>query len=135
MTFILADPIRGATAASLGSAGGGLGFSGIPGVAVGLVTFTQANPSANFVGISNGGTSGNSPNWLVTSSTVPPLRTAPRHIQVVVTSGSMTVSVDGVQVLSQAVTLPPNVLVGFSGGTGGLFDLHAVSNVSIISTP
>jgi hypothetical protein len=43
----------------------------------------------------------------------------------------MTVSVDGVQYLSQAVTLGSNVLLGFGGGTGGKTDIHSVKNVVI----
>src|SRR3977135_950102 len=97
----------------------------------------SGNPSANFVGISDGQTTPGGPlHWLVTSTTaqnLPSLRSATRHVKVTVASGVMTVSVDGVQYLSQAVTLPPNVLVGFGGGTGGLTDVHSVKNVVITS--
>ncbi len=36
--------------------------------------------------------------------------------------------------LSYATALPPAVLVGFTGGTGGENDVHAVQNVTIIAT-
>jgi hypothetical protein len=44
------------------------------------------------------------------------------------------VSVDGVQVINVAVTLPPSVLIGFSGGTGGSTDVHTISNTTIITS-
>jgi hypothetical protein len=47
---------------------------------------------------------------------------------VTVASGTLTVFIDGTQVLQRAVALPPRVLVGLTGGTGGLTDRHAVSS-------
>jgi hypothetical protein len=133
MTFVMADP-AGATPTSLGSSGSGLGFSGIPGWAVGLLTF-QSGAAANLVGISNGGPANGSPNWVATTTNVPALRPATHHVQVTVSSGTMTVKVDGAVVLTQAVTLTAKVLVGFTGGSGGLYDQHAVANVQINAGP
>jgi Bacterial lectin/Abnormal spindle-like microcephaly-assoc'd, ASPM-SPD-2-Hydin len=131
LTFVLANPAAGATPTSLGDSGGGLGFLGTPGVAVALDTYKNAvNPSANFVGITDGPAAGGL-HWLATSTAVPNLRSATRHVKVTVAAGVMTVSVDGTQYLSQAVTLGANVLVGFGGGTGGLTDVHSVKNVVI----
>ncbi len=61
---------------------------------------------------------------------MPALR-AKRHVVVEVLGGVLTVKVEGVQVISQAVTLPPQVLLGFSGGSGGATDNHQVSNVAV----
>jgi hypothetical protein len=69
--------------------------------------------------------------WLATSTAVPNLRSAVRHVTVTVNAGVMTVSIDGTQYLSQAVTLGSSVLIGFGGGTGGLTDIHSVKNVAI----
>ena len=137
LTLALASPSAGATASSLGASGGGLGFAGIPGIAVALDTYRNAaNPSANFVGITSGaGQAVDLLNWLATSSSVPPLRGTPHHVTVTVLQGLMTVAIDGVTYLSTFVTLPANVLVGFTGGSGGLTDSHAVSNVSISAAP
>jgi len=51
---LFADPDRGGHRHSLAVGGGGLGYSGIPGIAVGLDTFQNADdPSSNFVAVSN----------------------------------------------------------------------------------
>jgi iron transport multicopper oxidase len=132
-TLVLADPSKGATATSLGYRGGGLGFSGIPGTAVALVTYQSVGaPSANFAGITDGptATAPDAMHWLATSTAVPSLR-ATRHVKIEILNGTMTVWIEGTQVLSQAVTLPTQALLGFSGGSGGLTDNHQVSNVTI----
>jgi Legume-like lectin family/Protein of unknown function (DUF1573)/PQQ-like domain len=132
-TLVLADPSKGATATSLGYRGGGLGFSGIPGIAVALVTYQSAGaPSANFTGFTDGPTSTapDAMHWLATSTAVPSLR-ATRHVKVEVLNGTITVWIEGTQVLSQVLTLPAQALLGFSGGSGGLTDNHQVSNVTI----
>jgi hypothetical protein len=117
---------------SIGVAGGGLGFSGLPGVAVALVTYKQATyPSNNFVGVATGG-SGSTLSFAATSSTIANLRTGTHTVDVTVgQSGQVTVVIDGSQALSTTVAVPQNVLVGFSAGTGGLDDVHSVSNVVI----
>ncbi|MGN6188773.1 MAG: Ig-like domain-containing protein, partial [Conexibacter sp.] len=131
-TLVLADAAV-AKPSALGASGGGLGYSGIPGIAVALDTYKGAvDPSSNFVGIANG-TNGAVDRlfWLATSTTIPNLRTATRHVVVDVNAGVMTVKIDGVQYLSQAVTLPPKVLLGFTGATGWVLDNHQVSNVVV----
>jgi Bacterial lectin/Abnormal spindle-like microcephaly-assoc'd, ASPM-SPD-2-Hydin/PQQ-like domain len=131
-TLVLADAAA-TRATALGATGGGLGYTGIPGIAVALDTYKGAvDPSANFVGIANG-TSGATDRlaWLSTSTAIPNLRTATRHVVVDINNGVVTVSIDGTQYLSQAVTLPPNVLLGFTGATGAVVDNHQVSNVVI----
>ena len=135
LTFILGNPAAGATPTSLGDGGGGLGFGdGPPGIAVTLDTFkSTGDPSANFVGITDGYAATGGFHYLATSTAVPNLRSATRHVKVTVAAGLMTVSVDGVQYMSQPVTLGANVLVGFGGGTGGATDIHSVKNVVITS--
>jgi len=131
-TLVLADAAV-ARPTALGASGGALGYGGIPGIAVALDTYKGAvDPSANFVGIANG-TNGAVDRlfWLATSSAIPNLRTATRHVVVDVNGGVMTVKLDGTQVLSQAVSLPPNVLLGFTGATGWVLDNHQVSNVVV----
>lgn len=131
-TLVLADAAA-ARPTALGPSGGALGYSGIPGIAVAFDTYRgTVDPSANFVGIANG-TNGAADQlaWLATSSAIPNLRTATRHVVVDLDAGVLSVSIDGTQYLSQAVSLAPNVLLGFTGATGWVLDNHQVSNVVI----
>jgi hypothetical protein len=133
MAFGLGNPAAGATATSLGAYGGGLGWSGIAGLAVALDTYDNgaADPSANFAGVS---TSRNSAGLLYdqTTTSVPAFSGATRHVRVRLLSGQLTVTVAGVQVLQRAVTLPSQVLIGFAAGTGGVRpESHSVRNVVI----
>jgi hypothetical protein len=136
LALVLAD---GATApTALGPVGGALGFSGIHGVAVALDTYQNAaNPSANFVGVTDGAVTMTDPgllHWLTTDTVVPPLR-ATHTVTVTLSGGTLAVSMDGTTLLSTAVTVGPNVLIGFAGGTGTLTDTHAVSGVTITAAP
>jgi len=131
-TFMLANASVPSTA--LGGSGYGLGLAGIPGIAVALDTHKSAgNPSTNFVGITDGAVAGSSPpvlHWLATNTSVPALR-ANHRVQVTLKSGLLTVAIDGVQVLSLAVTVGPQVRVGFTASTGAQTDIHSVSNVLV----
>ena len=133
LTFVLADPSAPAT--SLGASGGGLGFSGVPGIAVALDTYQNAvNPSANFVGITDGPAAAGVPDqmhWLATSTTAPDLRTGTHVVAVSLVAGVLTVSIDGVRAVSSPVTVGPDVLLGFTGSDGNLTDTHSVSNVAV----
>lgn len=131
LAFVLLDAAK-ATAHSLGFAGGGLGYSGLPGVAVALRTWQNpGEPSNNFVAIADQGTRDRL-HYLATATGVPNLRSGSHAIGVTVSAaGHLVVTVDGKQVLDTAVSLPPNVLVGFTGATGGATDVHTVNGVSI----
>ncbi len=135
LTLAFANPASGAGA--LGRTGGGLGFSGIGGVAVALDTYQNAaNPSANFAGITDGSpTSSDLLHWLATATNAPALRGSPHHVVATLQAGTLTVSIDGTRYLSTPVTLPPEVLVGFTAGTGGLTDVHSVANVHVTGIP
>jgi iron transport multicopper oxidase len=131
-TVTFADATK-ATPASLGYKGGGLGFSGITGIAVAFDTYKNSvNPSNNFVGITNGpGSAKDLMHWLATATAIPGLRSAVRHIKVEALNGTVTVWIDGAQVLSAAVALPPKVLLGFTGATGGYTDTHQAAKVVV----
>jgi hypothetical protein len=130
LSFMLLDPAR-ATPSSLGDPGGGIGYEGLAGVAVCFLTYAHPGyPSDNFVGVATGG-SGGTLTFAGTSTNIAPLRSGTHTVEVTVSGGNLLVKVDGTQVLSVAVALPANALVGFSGGTGGLTDVHTVSNVAI----
>ena len=136
LALVFGDASRGATPTSVGQGGGGLGFSGIPGVAVALDTFKNAaNPSSNFAGVSDGpvSTAADLLHWLATANLATSLENATNHIKVVTTSTTLTVFVNGTQVLSTNVTLPTSAYLGFSGGTGGLTDRHAIAHLVVSS--
>jgi len=139
LAFVLADPTRGALATSLGAEGGGLGFGGIPGIAVALDEYKGTGaPSNNFAGISDGPTSTSIPgvlHWLSTANLALPLQNATNKIKITTTNGTtLAVSYNGTQVLSQAVSLPSSAYLGFSGGTGGANNRHAVAHVVVKGT-
>jgi hypothetical protein len=101
---------------------------------VALDTYQNAaNPSANFVGITNGGLTPASDqlHWLATTNAVPPLRGTAVHVVALLSRGVLTVVVNGREVLTRAVAVSSHVLIGFTGGSGGLTDRHAVSNVTV----
>ncbi len=135
LTFMLADATAGQPI--LGVTGGGLGFSGNKGLAVALDTYhNQVNPSANFVGVATGaGPSPDTLTWGATATNVASLRGTPVHVSVTTTTSGLNVTVNGAQVITYTGTIPSNVYVGFTGGTGGLTDRHAVENVAITAGP
>ena len=132
LTFALLDATQ-ATPSALGAPGGGLGFSGLPGVAVSLQTDWNAQSnSTNFTGIVIGAGSGaDNVTYTATAAVPTPLRTGTHTVTVTASGGNLVVTVDGTQLLDTAVTLPPQVLVGFTAGTGSLTDVHTVSGVQI----
>src|SRR5205814_1550177 len=107
LTFMLLDAAA-AKPTALGAGGGGMGFAGLPGVAVAFTTYGQpGDPSNNFIGVSAGG-NGRNLKYLATSTNVPNLRSGTHAVQVVVGADgqSLTVVVDQAQVLQAAVQLP-----------------------------
>ncbi len=131
LTFTLADASTTQPTA-LGAAGGGEGFAGIDGIAVSLDTNKNAaDPSNNFVGIATTSPAVQSLHYLTTNSSIASLRNKRHHFVVTTTATGLTVTMDGTQVINATTTLPPNVLVGFTGTTSARNDLHKVMNVSI----
>jgi hypothetical protein len=132
MTFAMLDAAA-ATAKSLGQPGSGLGFRGLAGVAVTFDTYKGGNdPSNNFIGLTTGAVD-NQLTYVATATNIPQLRTGTHNVVIQTTGGTVTVSIDGTQVLSAAVSLPGSVLASFTGGTGGAADEHIVRNVTISS--
>ena len=130
LTFMLLDPTK-SSPSSVGSNGAGLGFAGLTGVAVAFVTHAQSGiTSNNFAGIETGTAAGAT---FVTSSTaVPNLRSGTHEVTVAVVGGSLVVTIDGSALFTTPVAaIPATGLVGFSGATGGLTDVHSVSGLHI----
>lgn len=133
MTLALLDP-GSAGVTALGSDGAGLGWAGQSGVAVALVTNPSGTePSSPFVGVATG-SSGGQPTFAATSTAIPDLRSGTHAVQVSVSGQTVTVDIDGQQVLVTTLpagTIPASVLPGFTASTGTLTDSHAISDVGI----
>jgi len=125
----------------LGDTGGGLGFSGIDGLALAFDTYQNGtDPSANFLGLTKGPASPAVPDdlaWLSTNTDIPALATTPpvtHRVRAYVSAGVLYVTFDTKTKLTiAAASLPDSVFVGFTDGTGSYADRHAVSNISIVS--
>jgi hypothetical protein len=132
LTFALLNPAQ-ATSAALGGNGGELGFGGLPGVAVTLVTYQSTGyPSSNFVAISTGTSNG-----LLTFQTfargIPLLRSGTHTVMVQVVDGDvLIVWLDGEQVLQRAEPgLTATSLLAFTAGTSNVTDVHTIRNAAI----
>jgi hypothetical protein len=137
LTFALVDAAKG-TPGGVGAGGGGLGFSGLPGIAVALDTFQNAQAgSANFVGITTGpaaGAASTSVTYLATAPVPASLRTGTHQVTVAVNAGTISVYVDGAKLLAYkpaAGLIPAYAYAGFTAGTGGSTDVHTVGGVTI----
>jgi hypothetical protein len=141
MTLALADVAAGAKPTDFGDSGGGLGYtsapccSGIKGIAIALDTSKNANdPSGNFLGVATGGQIDRM-TWAVTKTDGVPTWVGAKHrIGVVVAANTLTVSVDGNEVLRTTADTPPipkQVLVGFTGANGTNKSRHLVTNLVV----
>lgn len=130
LTLAFVDPSAGMQAA--GANQGGRGFGGLVGTAVVLGTSkTSGDPGSNFMGIATGWASNHLTYAQTTTTRMSRLTTAPHHVVATVADGRLTVTYDGTQVLTSAVTLPSKVLVGFTGSSSSKSNAQQVSNVTI----
>jgi hypothetical protein len=123
----------GTRATSVGTNGQGLGFAGLHGLAVVLGTQqVPGAPSADFAGIETG-TAGGAPSFVATKDLTGSvsLRAGTHTVTVSVKAGKLVLTIDGVAVLTQAVTLAPSAYVAFTGSTGGMTDQHLVQDAAI----
>jgi hypothetical protein len=126
MTFTFLDGY--AYGGYAGADGGGLGYSGLNGVAVTMDTWmNDADPSSNFMGIATSGT-GSAITYAATNTSVPSLRTTHAY-DIAYNAGQLVVKVDGVQYFNQTIALPAVIMPSFTAGTGGASDQHSVSNI------
>jgi hypothetical protein len=133
VTLCLLDASKAATTA-LGRGRGELGFGGLPGAAVVLDTGRFAgDPSGNFAAIATS-TADTNMKLTATTSAIPNLKNGSHAIGVTVTGRTVTVSVDGKQVLSAALAknaIPATALIGFTGSTGQLAGSQVVSGAAV----
>lgn len=120
---VFGDPALGATTSSLGYGGGGLGAQSIPGVVLLFDDYRpQGNPTAPYFAIGRGETKLWENPFLYSNSNIPALAKAGQAIShkygVSFANGIMTVTMDGVQIFSGAVALPPSSYVYVTAGDG-----------------
>ena len=129
MTLALLDATT-AKATALGAGGQGLGWAGLKGIAVVLATKQMpGTPAGSWVGISAGSANG-MPTFIATKA-LGSLQGGAHRVTVSLSSGTLTVTIDGVMVLTHAVTAPAKALVAYTAGTGNSTNLHIVRNAAI----
>ena len=140
-TLVFGDPSTGATTTSLGTQGMGLGASGIPGSLFGFDTYHNAgDPMVPYVGVGRSDAGLFENPWFNVNTSIPTLVAVSQSIShdytISVIQGQMTVTLDGVQVMSGSVALPPVAYMYFTASTGGSFEQAVISNVTCsISVP
>jgi len=140
-TLVFGDPSTGATTTSLGTQGMGLGASGIPGSLFGFDTYHNAgDPMVPYVGVGRSDAGLFENPWFNVNTSIPTLVAVSQSIShdytITIIQGQMTVTLDGVQVMSGSVALPAVAYMYFTASTGGSFEQAVISNVTCsISVP
>lgn len=140
-TLVFGDPSLGATPTSLGTQGMGLGASGIPGSLFGFDTYHNAgDPMVPYVGVGRSDAALFEKPWFNVNTSIPTLVAVGQSIShdytISIIQGQMTVTLDGVQVMSGSVALPAVAYMYFTASTGGSFEQAVISNVAVsISVP
>jgi hypothetical protein len=165
-TMILADPSQGATTSSMGRTGEGLGAAGIPGFVLGFDTYQNGNDNGGplentcsdntngacdpitvpYMAVGQGATNlwenpwtyvnGNLDTASSTDYSVGTFANATHSYVVTVVSGIMTVTMDGHELFTGKVPLPPVAYLGFTASTGGAMESVTISSLSAtVSAP
>src|SRR5258708_3496976 len=139
--LVLGDPSLGATPTSTGQPGQGLGAEGIPAFVLGFDTYLNTgDPPIPYLGVGRGEFELWENPWVNVNSNIPALAALGASIShdytVAIAQGQMTVTMDGTQVFSGSVTVPPVAYLYFTASTGGLYEQAVISNLSVsVSAP
>jgi len=141
---VLGDPSLGATPTSIGFAGEGLGARGIPGLVIAFDDFENdwngsdfpQDPQVPYLGVGRGDALWENPYFLV-STNIPPLadpsgQTISHDYVLHIVNGHMTVAIDGTQVLSGDVNVPPVAYLYATASTGASWEKTVISNISAV---
>jgi hypothetical protein len=165
-TLVLADPSQGATTSTLGLAGSGLGAMGIPGFVLGFDTYQngdlQGDPGCTYdadgttvpcdpvavpyMAVGHGATNlwenpwtfvnGNLNTQSSTDYAINTFANATHSYVVTVVNSVMTVTMDGYELFTGTVSLPPAAYLGFTASTGGSMESVTVSGLTAtVSAP
>ncbi len=138
---VLGDPSLGATPTSLGATGMGLGAKGIPGLVFAFDTYHNAgDPPVPYLGVGRGEAAQFENPWFAVNTSIPTLvaggMTITHDYTVSLVQGQLTVTLDGVQVVSGTVMPPPVAYLYVTASTGGSYEDTVISNVSAtVSVP
>jgi Immunoglobulin I-set domain len=140
-TVVFGDPSLGATPTSKGASGMGLGAKGIPGTVFGFDTYHNAGEwPVPYVGVGRGEAPLFENPWFNVNTSIPVLvadgMTISHDYTITIEQGQLTETLDGVQVLSGAVTVPAVAYFYITASTGGSYEQAVISNVSAtVSVP
>jgi hypothetical protein len=139
-TVVLGDPTLGATPSSVGLPGQGLAAEGIPGFVLALDDYHNAlEYPVPYFAYGRGETALWENPWLGVNTTIPAVAvlgsTISHDYTLSLVQGKMTVTMDGVQVFSADVSVPPVAYFYVTSSTGGKFEQTIVSNVSAVVSP
>jgi hypothetical protein len=144
---VLGDPSLGATTTSLGATGKGLGAEGIPGFVLAFDDYY--NPSAagfpgdpgsytnpTYLGVGRGETALWEDPYFNVNTNLPgganalsaPGKTVSHAYVVSIVQGNMTVTMDGSQVFSGSISVPPVAYLYVTASTGASYEQTVISN-------
>jgi len=139
--LVFGDPSLGATLTTVGDSGSGLGAEGIPGAVLAFDDFeNQGDPPIPYLGIERGEPALWEHPFFNLNTDIPALaapgETISHSYVVSLVQGLMTVTMDGTQVFSGAVTIPPVAYLYFTASTGTFYEQTVISNLSAtVSAP
>ncbi len=139
--MVLGDPSLGALPTSAGATGGGLGAEGIPGFVLGFDTYENVgDPPVPYLGVGRGETALWENPWLNVNTNIPLLAsdtmTETHSYVVTIVQGKMTVTMDGTQVFSGNVTVPPVAYLYITASTGGSYEETVIQSLTAtVSAP
>jgi Immunoglobulin I-set domain/Immunoglobulin domain len=139
--MVLGDPSLGATLTSTGAPGQGLGAEGIPGFVLAFDDYENVgDPPIPYLGVGRGETALWENPYFNVNTTIPALATfgatVSHNYVVSIIQGIMTVTMDGTQVFSGSVSVPPVAYLYFTASTGEYYEQTVISNLSAtVSAP
>lgn len=133
VAFVKPDSNGQPSGGKLGAGGSQLGFGGLGGVAVAIDTKKDAgDPSANFMGFTDGANGSGGLRWLRTAVASTPYRASSGHlIKVVNKNGITEVFVNGRGRIRGEFPIPTSAFLAFTGATGSVYQLHSLYNLKI----
>jgi Immunoglobulin domain/Immunoglobulin I-set domain len=139
--LVLGDPSLGATTSSVGLPGEGLGAESIPGFVLAFDDYEDTGDAeVPYLAVERGEVALWENNYTNLNTNIPTLaipgETVAHTYTVSIVNGLMTVTMDGTQVFSGTVSVPPVAYLYFTASTGEDYETTVVSDLSgTISAP